>query len=640
MKTHKKSILILTCMLLLLTMQAQQGINYKAVIKDAIGNVLANQTITIQFQILKGEGMTNVYQEYHTPTTDINGIAFVNIGTGTTSDVFADIDWRNDDHFLNVQINTGSGLIDLGTTQFMAVPYALTAANAATKINELHDGKSDVDGSSLFLGIDAGLNDDGTDNKNVGIGNQTLSSNTTGVDNTATGSYALLNNTIGVSNTGIGYRALAENTTGNNNTAIGKLAGENNVNGQQNTSVGTGALQNNISGNNNTAIGFTSLVYNTSGNDNTAIGRTSLYSNTTGNYNTANGKSAMYYNTTGAENTAVGHKALQNNTTGSQNTAIGDEALFSNILGNFNSAFGYKALYSNTGFFNMGIGCFALMDNTNGTENTAIGHQALLSNTSGNTNTAVGFTTLLSNTVGIRNTAIGSRALLLNTTGGSNVAVGYNALLKNINGGSNTALGYWALVENTSGVSNTAIGADALGNVTTGNNNIGIGKNAQVPNATGSNQIRIGNTQISYAGIQVNWSATSDKRWKDNIRRLPYGLDVVKALRPVDYIRKNNDTKTREMGFIAQDVEALLLKEGYTDQGFLHKDDNGFMSLRYNDFIALLTKAIQEQQEIIDRQNNDIKSLTAELVETKEKQNSNYQKLLIRIEQIEATNKY
>ena len=77
--------------------------------------------------------------------------------------------------------------------------------------------------------------------------------------------------------------------------------------------------------------------------------------------------------------------------------------------------------------------------------------------------------------------------------------------------------------------------------------------------------------------------------------------------------------KTREMGFIAQDVEALLTKIGYKDQGFLHKDDNGFMSLRYNDFIALLTKAIQEQQEIIENQNTKIETI------------------LKRVEQLEAT---
>ena len=51
------------------------------------------------------------------------------------------------------------------------------------------------------------------------------------------------------------------------------------------------------------------------------------------------------------------------------------------------------------------------------------------------------------------------------------------------------------------------------------------------------------------------------------------------------------------MGFIAQDVELLLAKMGYSEQGFLTEDGEGRLSLRYNDFIALLTKATQELAE-------------------------------------------
>jgi len=39
---------------------------------------------------------------------------------------------------------------------------------------------------------------------------------------------------------------------------------------------------------------------------------------------------------------------------------------------------------------------------------------------------------------------------------------------------------------------------------------------------------------------------------------------------------------------------------GYDDQGFLTKDDEGRISLRYNDLIALHTKGMQEQQQIIE----------------------------------------
>ena len=74
---------------------------------------------------------------------------------------------------------------------------------------------------------------------------------------------------------------------------------------------------------------------------------------------------------------------------------------------------------------------------------------------------------------------------------------------------------------------------------------------------------------------------------------------------PHTYYRKNNESKTREMGFIAQDVEVTLKEMGYDDQGFLTKADNGNLSLRYNDFIALLTKGMQEQQQTIENQKKE-----------------------------------
>ncbi len=215
-------------------------------------------------------------------------------------------------------------------------------------------------------------------------------------------------------------------------------------------------------------------------------------------------------------------------------------------------------------------------------------------------------------------------------------------MYSNISGSNNTAIGSEALYENTSGNLNTAIGYRALDENITGHNNTAIGFNAAVLSASGSNQVRIGNTEISYAGIQVDWSITSDKRWKDNIRELPYGLDMVMQLQPVDYIRKNNTNKTREMGFIAQDLEALLEKVGYTDQGFLTKDDNGYLSVRYNDLIALLTKAMQEQQAIIDGQNEKIETQNGQ-IEAQEnenaQQNTSITLLLQRMTALEAVNK-
>ncbi len=126
-----KTILQIMVLFLFGSTFAQQGINYKAIVKDGSGNVVANDLIQVQFTILQGTAQTSVYQETHSPTTDANGIVILNIGEGAPiSGTFNAIDWSADDHYLNVQINTGGGLTDMGTTQFMAVPYAMHAKTA------------------------------------------------------------------------------------------------------------------------------------------------------------------------------------------------------------------------------------------------------------------------------------------------------------------------------------------------------------------------------------------------------------------------------------------------------------------------------------------------------------------------------
>ena len=124
--------------------------------------------------------------------------------------------------------------------------------------------------------------------------------------------------------------------------------------------------------------------------------------------------------------------------------------------------------------------------------------------------------------------------------------------------------------------------------------------NAVVPNATGNGQVRIGDVFIGYAGIQVAWSVTSDSRFKSAIQTSSLGLDFIKQLRPVSYYRNNDAKKKTEFGFIAQEVEETLNKAGATNNGIITKDDAGIYSVRYNDLIAPMVKAIQEQQEMIE----------------------------------------
>ena len=229
-----------------------------------------------------------------------------------------------------------------------------------------------------------------------------------------------------------------------------------------------------------------------------------------------------------------------------------------------------------------------------GGNNTAFGNSALSSNTSGGDNVAYGTSALKSNTTGERNVANGFEALKDNTTGDRNLANGSFALKLNTTGSFNVANGNQALYSNTTGSYNTAIGDNALYSNTTGSNNTGLGKGAYAPSATGSNQVRIGNPAVTYAGVQVAWTITSDQRWKENIQKSALGLNFINDLEPVSYNRKNDESKKIEYGFIAQELEKTLAEYKVTNAGIITKDDEGMLSVRYNDLLAPMVKAIQE----------------------------------------------
>ena len=237
------------------------------------------------------------------------------------------------------------------------------------------------------------------------------------------------------------------------------------------------------------------------------------------------------------------------------------------------------------------------------TNSTAIGNNALSVST-GDNNVAVGQNALQNcNTTAQWNTAVGVNALKSINSNASqyNVAFGYNALGNGSGNFSNcVAVGSNALLSNT-GIKNTAIGDDAGKFITSGYNNIAIGSNAQVPVAGGINQIQMGDGGITYAGVQVAWTITSDKRWKENVKNSPLGLDFVQKLRPVSYTRINDVNKKTEYGFIAQELEIALINAGDPNNAIISKDDNGMYGVRYNDFTSITVKAIQEQQEEIEQ---------------------------------------
>lgn len=135
----KKSILF--CLMLglinLSYSQAPQGIPYQAVARDAQGNPMANQVLTVQFSLHEAsvDGSV-VFQETQSTTTNGQGLFSLTFGAGVPSvGTFTNINWGSGYKFLQVQADFGNGYVDLGTQQLMSVPYALYAGSSNSSNN-------------------------------------------------------------------------------------------------------------------------------------------------------------------------------------------------------------------------------------------------------------------------------------------------------------------------------------------------------------------------------------------------------------------------------------------------------------------------------------------------------------------------
>ncbi|MBN1924282.1 MAG: hypothetical protein JW798_00475 [Prolixibacteraceae bacterium] len=111
--------------------QAPEKVSYQSVIRDTSGDLVRSQTVGMQISILQGsaEG-TAVYVEIHTPETNVNGLATIEIGNGTpVSGTFSTIDWSDGPYFLKVETDPdgGTSYSITGTSEIISVPYALHA---------------------------------------------------------------------------------------------------------------------------------------------------------------------------------------------------------------------------------------------------------------------------------------------------------------------------------------------------------------------------------------------------------------------------------------------------------------------------------------------------------------------------------
>lgn len=101
----------------------QKGFNYQAVLRDASGTVMNEQSVTLRVTIMSDEEI--VYKEIHQLTTTAAGYVNMVIGNGTrVSGVFEDINWSSQDQSVKIELYKGTGYEEISATALSSVPYA------------------------------------------------------------------------------------------------------------------------------------------------------------------------------------------------------------------------------------------------------------------------------------------------------------------------------------------------------------------------------------------------------------------------------------------------------------------------------------------------------------------------------------
>lgn len=659
--------------------QAPQLINYQAIIRSVSGEVLSNQRVGIRLSLISKDSKVEVYSEEHQVTTNSIGVVSLKFGEGNNSTSrFNEIKWEEGPYSVELSLdkNGGTSYTLMGSTDLVSVPYALYAGNVSysdtSSSNELQslnfandslilsqgnhirlpvgsntqritlvEGdiiglRQDIDNEvdqllqkmgrdslTIMLALDLHiLLDEDLDSTNeyqtITISGDTLSlsdnggrvvlpSDNDGDSTNEIQSLMLKGDTLFLSaSNNILLNKFNEDSTriadtdGNTRIETERSANEDKIRvtmgGVEYFVLDSGRIDINNTGSSVFIGTDAGLNDDRSFNDNTFVGNRSGRSNRTGNKNTALGRNSLLSNTSGGSNVALGNGSLEFNLTGFYNVAIGRTSLYSNQSTYSNVAIGHEALHDLTG---------------NG-GNIGIGHRSLRYNSVGSKNTAIGFETMDTNLTGSENVAIGGEVMKANTTGSQNVAIGFRSGHWSL-GSRNIFIGYYARSDSNQAFDNSI----ALGYYTRN---------------TASNQVRIGNSSTASIGGQVGWSTLSDARVKNSITEDVVGLDFIMKLRPVTYYYKEVESHLPEgassdrieivkhSGFLAQEVESAALASGFDFSGIdKPKNEKDLYSLRYAEFVVPLVKGMQEQQELILKQQQMIEELAKRIDELESK---------------------
>ena len=117
-----------------------------------------------------------------------------------------------------------------------------------------------------------------------------------------------------------------------------------------------------------------------------------------------------------------------------------------------------------------------------------------------------------------------------------------------------------------------------------------------------------------------NFVNISDKREKENIESLSYGLKEIMAMRPVSYTLKRDPFGDKKLGLIAQEALLIVPEAVKTHDNKIINEDSGKyerielerMGMTYQQLIPVLIQATQEQQQLINQLRKEIEVLKNE----------------------------
>ena len=129
--------------------QTPQSFNYQAVLRDASGNILANQNIEIQVDILQGSASGSaILSETHSTTTNNFGLVNLTVGSISSTDL-SNIDWTDGPFFIQISVD---GTV-MGTSQLLSVPFAMHAITVEN--DAVEDDDADPENEIQVLSINA-----------------------------------------------------------------------------------------------------------------------------------------------------------------------------------------------------------------------------------------------------------------------------------------------------------------------------------------------------------------------------------------------------------------------------------------------------------------------------------------------------